>query len=682
MDSSNYDQLCVTSYFTECMDLISSEIVPGSSIEIFKLPLNASPTTVNSPDGSIYNTPFLEYALYPEVGDVLDFSRSYVFVDFNTSFGLCVAHNTYSDTYMLVGPPYSNSIGSRVQIGMGGTNAYDDQYNFLHSTLQGAAVNASEAEHSPEFSTIDGFLNRKISPMKVIRIKKTSGIDNTTAEKSFVEYTYTINYNFSIDLNRLSILTSNFHFTTIFDGNLTLKYWFDKMLSNWHYMVMPSINSLQIGIDSKQRGVLCTQGANGILSVNPIRWGRRPTPTMMKASAYYVDFGDYTEWIPIAAPINFELNGATSYTVEIAEGEGGQHLINQITSKNGVERENKFKFGFISIPICFTFSKPSNVTHVFQMNTSAIYQYTMRLKPEALERLHQMFSSTGMIMRPTQQFISAPFVDSTIGPTTTQTQPVQMSVKIDANNITHIIISNTINDGLGNACLMNFFRTNYQLFCNGHPVNQIMYNKVDGRAIKDYTNAIYDTDHEEINNDYLYSLQFPSPPNCEDGKAPTSTTYFYDITTNKGEIKNDFLLMKTCNWFSTHQTYFKQPNKFFDVFSTSAPSSFMTGICIAPVTTSQLQIVLRANYQESLNYMNKTSRYAPTKMFKIEDGNTIITVASGEALTLPSYLDRQCMTWATVLSDCVFSQIYDPNTRRAISLSILPTYPFTDGQTP
>lgn len=678
MDSSNYDQLCVTSYFTECMDIISSEIIPGSSIEIFKLPLNASPTTVNSPDGSIYNTPFLEYALYPEVGDVLDFSRSYIYVDFDDSFGICVAHNTYSDTYMMIGPPYSGSIGSRVQIGMGGTNAYDDQYNFLHSTLQGAAVNASEAEHSPEFSTIDGFLNRKISPMKIIRIKKTTGIDYSAADKAFVEYTYTINYNFSIDLNRLSILTSNFHFTTIFDGNLTLKYWFDKMLTNWHYMVLPSINSLQNGIDSKQRGTLCVQGANGILSVNPIRWGRKPTPATM-SGVYYVDFGDYTEWIPIAAPLSFELNGATSYTVEIADPDGSD-LVAKLKN-DGSKGYNKFKHGFISIPICFTFSKPSNVTHVFKMNTSAIYQYTMRLKPEALERLHQMFSSTGMIMRPTQQFISAPFVDSTIGPTTTQTQPVQMSVKINANNITHIIISNTINDGLGNACLMNFFRTNYQLLCNGHPVNQIMYNKVDGRAIKDYTNAIYDTDHEEINNDYLYSLQFPSPPNCDNGKAPTSTTYFYDITTGDTDIQDDFMLMKTCNWLSTHQTYFKQPNKFFDVFSTSAPSSFMTGICIAPVTTSQLQIVLIANYQESLNYMNKTSRYAPTKMMGTEDGKPVVTVASDEALTLPSYLDRQCVTWATVLSDCVFSQIYDPNTRRAISVSILPTYPFADGQT-
>lgn len=678
MDSSNYDQLCVTSYFTECMDIISSEIIPGSSIEIFKLPLNASPTTVNSPDGSVYNTPFLEYALYPEVGDVLDFSRSYIFLDFDNSFGICVAHNTYSDTYILVGPPYSCSTGSRVQIGMGGTNAYDDQYNFLHSTLQGASVNASEAEHSPEFSTIDGFLNKKISPMKIVRIKKTTGIDYSSLEKSFVEYKYTINYNFSIDLNRLSILTSNFHFTTIFDGNLTLKYWFDRMLTNWHYMVMPSINSIQNIASGGSEGLICTQGANGILSVNPIRWTRTPTVDVFPGGTKHaVDFGDYTEWIPIAAPIELRLDSGTSFTVYV--GEGGSNINNAVTS-TALKNEKPFKNGFISIPICFTFSKPNNVTHVFKMNTSAIYQYTMRLKPEALERLHQMFSSTGMILRPTQQFISAPFVDSTIGPTTTQTQPVQMSVKIDANNITHIIISNTINEGLGNACLMNFFRTNYQLLCNGHPVNQIMYNKVDGRAIKDYTNAIYDTDHEEINNDYLYSLQFPSAPNCSNGNAPTSTTYFYDLTDGTSEVETDFALMKTCNWLSTHQTYFKQPNKFFDVFSTSAPSSFMTGICIAPATTSQLQIVLRANYQESLNYMNNPSRYAPTKMY--DDVTKTVTVASEYALTLPSYLDRQCMTWATVLADCVFSQIYDPNNRRAISVSISPTYPFVDGQTP
>lgn len=676
MESSNYDQVCVTSYFTECMDIISSEIIPGSSIEIFKLPLNASPTTVNSPDGSVYNTPFLEYALYPEVGDVLDFSRSYIYVDFDNSFGVCVAHNTYADTYVMVGPPYSGSIGSRVQIGMGGTNAYDDNYNFLHSTLQGAAVNASEAEHSPEFSTIDGFLNRKISPMKIIRIPKTTGIDYSTVDKTFVEYTYTINYNFSIDLNRLSILTSNFHFTTVFDGNLTLKYWFDQMLSNWHYMVMPSLNSLQSDVTNSVNGKICTQGANGILSVNPIRWGRKPTSEAISGTKHAVDFGDYTEWIPIAAPIELSISAdGKKYSTYI--GENGSKLIYAVEAGE-TQQDKDFKFGFVSIPICFTFSKPSNVTHVFKMNTSAIYQYTMRLKPEAMERLHQMFSSTGMIIRPTQQFVSAPFVDSTIGPTTTQTQPVQMSVKIDANNITHIIISNTINSGLGNGCLMNFFRTNYQLFCNGHPVNQIMYNKVDGRAIKDYTNAIYDTDHEEINNDYLYSLQFPLTPNCSDSRAQKSTTYFYDITTAVEDVENDFMLMKTCNWLSSHQTYYKQPNKFFDVFSTAAPSSFMTGICIAPVTTGQLQIVLRANYQESLNYMNKTSRYAPTKMLSAD--GTSVTVASDEALTLPSYLDRQCMTWATVLSDCVFSQTYDPNTRRAISLAILPTYPFADGQ--
>lgn len=700
MESGQYDQAIVTSYFTECSSLIHSEILPGTSQEVFKLPENAPPASFQSLDGQTYATPYFEFPLYPIQGDVCDFSRSYLYLNYTNGFGLCVGGNTYSDTYITVGTKYANGTASRAGIGMDSNYVYDDAYNFLHSSILSASVCASEAEHSPEYSTIDGLLRNKVSPMKIVCIPANNNLtwDNANdTTKAYNLYTYKVNYSYSIDLNRLSILTSNMQFTTVFDGNIRLRYWLVDMLKNFHYMVLPSKTALTLsaGVNSgtgksddpsKTSTLLGVQGANGILTINPIRWHTAISSLPNVATGgnkCAVDFGtEYTEWIPIAAPIVQTIttkytNDSTAtnstatntFSSKVANPTDGSDIIATVT-KDNTATDADFQNGFISIPIMFTFNKPTNTNYVLQMERAYIYQYVSRLRSSAMERLHSIFSDMKVIVRPTQQFVSSVFVNSAIGPTTTMSPMTELQAVLNASNITHVIITNIINENLGNACLMNFFRKNYQVLLNGNPINNIVYDKVDGRVIKDYTNAIYDTDNEEINNDYLYSLQFPGYMARTGGVGPDLSDYF---------SPGDFKAMKTINWNSATPTYFKQPNVFFDVFSTSAPSSFMTGICIAPQSAATLQVTLRGNYQDTLYQMADATekRYITTPMWNSTTGTA--TVASSSNLTLPSYVDRNCNTWVSAIADCVFALEYDSDRRRAVGVSLSTVYPFKDG---
>lgn len=668
MSSETFDQAMITSYFTECMDIVHSEIKPGSSVEVYSQPLNQAPATVQSVDGKTWQTQYLSYPLYPVQGDVMDFSRSYLWVDYTLNCGICVAHNTYCDHYIAMGPRSSNGTPSRIQLNMNGLSVLDDNMNFLHAALQSAGVNASECEHSSEYATIDGLLKNKASPMRIYKIPKTTGIDYSSLNASFTEYLYSTNYNYSIDLNRLCILTSNFQYTTVFDGSLTLNCFYLDMLENFHYMMLPSESSLSVSANAAA-GTFGVQSSNGILTINPVRWGTKPTVAVINGGGKFaVDFGNCTEWVPIAAPYTYVLTEGGPNTLQLViASETATKDFNDIVKSGTVEHHAiPANTGYISVPIMFTFSKGTN-PYVLQFNQSAIYQYVCELREEAKERLHQIFTTNNnIIVRPTQRFVTVPFVDSQIGPNPSHPPPTIQFAKVEANNITHVIISQTINNQHGNGCLLNTFKNDFQVLAEGMTLNQLAYNKVDGRVIKDYTNAIWDTDNEEINNDYLYSLTFPSYISAAGGKAPTDRTYFVD---------GDFENMRNINLNSAQKIYFKQPNSYFDVFSTGAPSSFMTGICIAPRYVGQLQIGLRSGY-ESFGAMNLTTRYKPTPMY---NGTDAVRVLSFEALTLPSYIDRDTITWCTVLQDCTLTSMYDPNIRRANGASIIPTFPFADG---
>lgn len=663
MNTDKFDQALVTSYFAECMDIVHSEVKPGSSVLVYSTPLNQPASTVKSVDGRTMQTQYLQYPLYPIQGDVMDLSRSYIWLDYNLNFGLCIGHNTYADQYLFLGPKFSTSTSSRVQLAMNSQIIHDDQMNFLHAAIQSAGVCASEAEHSPEYATIDGLLKNKISCMRIIKIPKTSNITYDGNENTaFKEYKYSVNYNYSLDLNRASVILSNFQYMTIYDGALCITCFYDYMLDNFHYMMLPSENSLSVSVEGAN-GYLGCQSSNGIITINPVRWGKTPTTYLNNKKC--VDFGtDYTEWVPIAAPYRYTA-GSSSLGIAIADNNNG--FVTKIASNgdltNGAPPAGT---GFISIPIMFTLNKGTN-PYVLEFIQSQIYQYVLELTTEAKERLHQIFSqNNNIIVRPTQRFVTAPFTDSQIGPNPTSPPMTTLYSKLDANNITHIIVSQTINSQYGNSCLMNTFKNDYQVLAQGVPLNSLAYNKVDGRVIKDYTNAIWDTDNEEINNDYLYSITFPQYVAGENGNAPTDREYFID---------GDFTRMKNINLNSSQKIYFKQPNLYFDVFSTSVPSSFMTGICIAPKFVGQLQVGLRSAYS-SFQYMNDAKRYKPTPM-KEADGT--VNVLSFEALTLPSYIDRNTTMWCTVLHDCALVSMYDPNLRRANSASIIPTFPFADG---
>ena len=121
----------------------------------------------------------------------------------------------------------------------------------------------------------------------------------------------------------------------------------------------------------------------------------------------------------------------------------------------------------------------------------------------------------------------------------------------------------------------NEFLTNFQLILDGRPVNAIAYQYMNDKCIVDMTQAIIDTDHEEINQDYMSSLTFLNETDNRKYIKDSATVLYGDGSLNSSMNKASLRNPGTCMYN----------------FSTNLPDAFHSGACI--LENSNRQAVIR-----------------------------------------------------------------------------------------
>lgn len=338
-----------------------------------------------------------------------------------------------------------------------------------------------------------------------------------TGGAGVVDTDIVIHYKLTVDINRLCPLLSNLHYTTPHFGNLRLKVWLQRIQEAMFFC--PDYNY----------ACLASTGDAANQPLYSQYWSFYPLST-------YLNTGS----IP-AAQIPFYAYNYTDSQPEIC---------------------TSFKFA-INNNDFITFAN-SGVFEIVQTNFD--------IKEDEYARLNDYFASTGSIIIPTQTFDTGVFNNSTIeaGGSWNST----MIGSIGGYNVN--FISTWAHPQSQATCFMNDFLKNIQLILDGRPVNALPYMYVNDKCIVDCTQAIIDTDHEEINADYIASLSAFNKTDTSEYMSVEPSTYY-----NRGSN------------YSIGVSKLSNPNTYALNFSTNLPDAFHSGACI--LETSNRNGVIRLN---------------------------------------------------------------------------------------
>jgi len=196
----------------------------------------------------------------------------------------------------------------------------------------------------------------------------------------------------------------------------------------------------------------------------------------------------------------------------------------------------------------------------FRTGVAEIVQTNFEISTEEYQKLSNYFASLGSVIIPSQTWSTLTFNNSTV--TAAASYPQTQIGSIGGYNIDFISVWSHIDTS--HVIFTNEFLTNIQLILDERPINSLPYTYVNDKCVVDVTQAIMDTDHEEINQDFIRSLtQFNITDTPEYIPGTLETLY--------GNGALDSSIMKN---------YLANPNTYALNFSTNLPDAFHSGACV------------------------------------------------------------------------------------------------------
>lgn len=673
MIKGDIKQLVVLNEIRSKIEMLKSDIVPESlKVSVVDATQNVA-SNIKVREGG-YGAAYTTRPLVPVSGSVLDFSQSYLYDSFYFRFSIYMCSNTYSDIYMMFGPVTSASIYKFLFFMINNNNIWSTVYNRTEARIAELADPSSDVNYSQEFANIDKLIDNKHSPMKIIKIPATmypdkdGNLSNKLTytdgnEKSFYKrLEYSIRFDVMTDLNKLCVPFSNIDYTCYNYGALSVRTDFTNIHESMFYFVLPTSSSLQYDANvppaqgtSTASITFGTQNGNGILTLNPVQWTRGNVMKTMSGTAVLNVNDNLIQWIPVAVPIQLGLDNVDATKPKLSTsnpiGTSSGLKIDGGKVKEDAAATDFSKSKYMSIPIVFNLGNTKSV-YEFELIQSQIVQITFDIEETSKKAMAEYFATMGKVVLPIQTFVTSELNNGTVGPSSNKRPPESIIANISGNNISHVIVTLAPNDSPG--CFINSFPQNYIAYINGVAMVQIPYPKINNRTIKDYTNACCDTDTEEINTDFMYSLQFP-PEIVIDGQEPRGDNQYF--------VDGDFKTMKEINWDSTMNKFFKNPNGFMHVFQLQVPSAYHTGYSIVELSPVESTFKLTGGYGTTYYEMSNAEecRYVCDSFTSDTTENAQkYRLYSLNNLTLPSYVNRECTFRVTALCDAMIYLDYDP----------------------
>lgn len=650
MLNTDFKQLVVLDDLRDRLEMINSDILPQSEEHPLVSGIENTPSAILSRDGVSYQAAFTTFPLSPLSKRVNYLKDNFLHFSIDFNFSVVVADDIPQDLNLYVGPRDTASIFNQLQLLIDNNVIWNSTYQQLESAIAMAALPASVVDHNNQYATIDKLLCGKATPMKLIKIpagKYGTALGTANAQLSSFIIPFTLNYDLTIDLNRLCVPLSSIDYITSNMGNLRLRTYLNNIDQCFYMMQVPA-GSLPTAVSGATTVFTSTNSLNSLLSLVPINWGSvtltsNATPT--------------NQTLLMTNPNVISNNAIYTQTLTV--------------NTNNIDAGDLTITNNSMIPIQFVKNITGQSKNFMQVNVGEICQTCFDLEEDSWIKLCEYFGTLGHVIIPIQLFSTTQFNNGTINPG--DSVGSTLLANVPGNNITDIVVTATPTSAT--SCIINPYLSNIQGLLDGKPLNSVAYEKVNNRAISDFTNACVDTDKDEINTDYLYSLQFPPLINAKStidnsgNIVPTLTrdgqSYFYtndfryfcgglDQTQSAPKEPTNTLSLRLN--VGTLDYFIKNPNLFMYVWQTGIPESFHTGACIIEQTTRQALFRLQSSGTQAITSSANGSQLQTR--FPIYS-NTILT--GGATASKPTYKINNSA------STGLFNVIGMPNTSNTIT---------------
>ena len=584
----------------EQMEAAKSGIVPGSVTQAVVSGIQNVPADINQYTiGGVSSTSYTTFPLSPIVKNCC-IDKSYLNFEFELNYNITFEGVEDKKTYTIpyyIGFRDTASMFNQLQILIENSSLWTTIYQREESVLSYNSLPETEIRGNNQYASIEKMREGKYCPMKRV-------IASGTAKGTTLTIPTTLHIKATVDLNRLTPLLSNLHFTTPHMGNLRLKVFMQRIEEALFFC--PDYN--YISQYSKY-------------FVNPTIGASYDQTAMQKI------FKDLSDTLnkplqPLSNqywqfyPLYLLTEGVAStkvpfYGICTKQNEEALILFSKATMSNYSDQKDERT----------TITK---AFFTFNGGIAEIVQTCFDIKDEEYQRLTDYFASLGSVIIPSQVWSTSVFNNSTIPKGTSY--PTTQIGSIGGYNIDFISVWTHSNKSA--TTFTNEFLTDIQLILDGRPINALPYSYVNDKCVVDTTQAIIDTDHEEINHDYITSLtQF----NLNDDK--TYTDKALDVVYGNGQMSS-----------SINKNYIANPNTYCLNFSTNLPDAFHSGACI--LENSNRQAVLRYNAQSRAGVGTKEN---PTPLY---DTSAFPLVINHSNETVTSGFSAFC--------DCCIVLTYDP----------------------
>lgn len=550
----------------DMLEAAKSGVVPGSVSQsvvsgIQNVPSQIVQRTIGGAgSGASYTT----FPLSPIVKNCC-IDETYLNMEFDINYLLEVelAQNAATgQTYIIpyhIGLKDNASMFNQIQVLIENTSIWSTVYQREESVVAYNALPETEIRGNNQYASIEKMQKCMKSPMKRFVAKFTGVASGATPGSGQINdgtkiggsLDVTHHFKCTVDLNRLTPLLSNLHFTTPHMGNLRLKTFLQDFANCMFFC--------------PDYGYYAFNPASGISGLKDV--------TVADASIAKATPGS----------VNDVLAGLTTIAAN-------QPIQNQYWSFYPFKKFAKKEITDAEIPFWYmdsvrgfqvaakiTFNDPRNTTDNPFMTFAApnciaeIVQKNFEIKGEEYERLTNYFASTGSVIIPTQTWSTSVFNNNPL--TKGSTFPSSMIANVGGYNINFVTMFFHPDDQT--TYFSNEYLTQFQMILDGRPINAIRYDYMNDKCIVDMTQAIIDTDHEEINQDYMNSLTFLNE--TDDQLYMEKSAH---ETYGSGGINS-----------SIRRASLKNPASCMYNFSTNLPDAFHSGACI--LENSNRQAVIR-----------------------------------------------------------------------------------------
>ena len=535
------------------LESVKSGVVPGSVTQsvvsgIQNVPSNIIQQKVN---GGSSSSAYTTVPLSPII-KCCNLDKTYLYLEFdiNCRIGITTPQEGHETTDhipalksnkkykipLYLGFRDNASIFNQLQLLVENTAIWQTVYQRQESVISYNSLPETEIRGNNQYASIDKMINNEYSPMKRLIISFQNG-DNSGGQIT-KPVDIALHFKGTVDINRLSPILSNLSWTTPHMGNLRLK----LFLQNIQEALFFCPDYSWIGQYKGAGGAITSTAAEVATALNA-------QPIYNKYFSFY-PFGEYFEKEISSAQIPLY-----AYSEDIDPA--GAKLISSV----------------VQIP-SYTFTNPTDKNFMtFENGTFEIVQTNFDIKDEEYQRLTDYFASMGSIIIPSQTVTTSVFNNSDVA---------------NGNELNRSMIGNIGGYNINNISvwfcpksqptyLQKEFLTDIQLILDGRPINPLPYAYINDKCVVDCTQAIIDTDHEEINKDYIRSLTFLNETDESDYVSASPAVLY-----GNGLIGS-----------SIHKGILANPGTFCLNFSTNLPDAFHSGACI--IENSNRQAVLRFN---------------------------------------------------------------------------------------